>query len=167
MPLYRVVCLVKVNRIYGNICFSKLLQRVVGGEDQFVTLNILTPGTNHVRASAAEVMSFTCVNVHHMSICDKLKILAGQLLCQEDARSNHYDGLRSLFAKLLNGIKNTNVGFTTASRKNTDALGNLAQGIKSDLLMGAKLEQGLRCVWDYCSRKGSPKEPPVPVMKLD
>jgi hypothetical protein len=34
------------------------------------------------------------------------------------------------------------------------------------LLMGAKLEQDLRCVWDYYSRKGSPQEPHVPLMKL-
>ena len=166
MPLYRVVCFVKVDRIYSNICLGKLLQRVVGSEDQFVTFYILPPGTNYIRASAAEVMSFTCVNVHHMSICDELKVLTGQLLCQEDARCHNYDSLRSLFEKLLNGIKNTNVGFTTASRENTDALGNLAQGIKSDLLMRAKLEQGLRCVWDYYSRKGSPKEPPVPLEEL-
>jgi hypothetical protein len=34
-------------------------------------------------------------------------------------------------------------------------------------LMGAKLEQGLRCVWDYYSRKGSHKGTPVPVDQLD
>lgn len=155
MPLYRVVCFVKVDRIYSNICLSKLLQRVVSSEDQFVTFNILPPGTNYIRACTAEVMSLTSMNVHHMSTGDKLKILARQLLCQENAGCHHYDSLRSLFEKLLNGIKNTNVGFTTASRKNTDALGNLAQGIKSNLLMRAKLKQGLLCVWDYYSRKGS------------
>jgi hypothetical protein len=42
----------------------------------------------------------------------------------------------------------------------------LLQSIQCILLVGTKLNHVLHCVWNYYSRKGSPKEPPVPVLKV-
>jgi len=112
-------------------------------------------------------MSFTCVNVHHVSVGDKLKVFTRQLLRQEDARRHHYDGFGSIRLKLLQGIKDSHVGLTTTRRKHTDAFRMLLKGIQSNLLMRTELNHVLGCVWDYYSRKRGPEEPLVPLMKLD
>jgi hypothetical protein len=79
------------------------------------------------------------MDVQNLSICDKLKELAGQLLCQEDARSTDYNSLRSIFQKLTNSIKDSDVGLAAASRDNHLTLAVLQQGIQSTLLVGTEL----------------------------
>ncbi len=46
VTLNAIVCLVKVNRIYRDFCTLQLLQRVVGGEDKFVTRSVLGKPVN-------------------------------------------------------------------------------------------------------------------------
>ena len=139
VALNRVVCLIKVDGVNLNVGTLKLLQRVIGGEDQFVTRSVLGKPVNIRRFGRRIVMSLTCMNVHHSCIGDKLKILTGELLCQKNTRSNNYNGLRSLRKKLVDCIKDTYVGLTTTRRKHTDAFRMLLKSIQSILLVGTKL----------------------------
>jgi len=143
VALNRVMCLIKIDSVYLNLCPLQLLQRVVGGEDQFVTRSAGSKPSNITGFGRRIVMRLTTMNVHHRSIGDKLKILTRELLCQQNSRSNHYNGLRGFRQKLIDGIKNTHVGFTTTRRKHTDTLRMLLQSIESILLVGTELHQFL------------------------
>jgi hypothetical protein len=79
------------------------------------------------------------MHVQNSSSRDKLKEFAGQLLCQEDARCHHYDGLRGIRLKLTNCIEDRNVGLPPASRNDYLTNTMLQQGIQSTLLVGTEL----------------------------
>jgi len=141
VTLDRIVRFIEVNGIDLNICLLKTLQGVIGREDQFVAASLIDPVTDLIRASRALVMRFTTMNVQNCSVSDELKILRRELLCQQNARSNNYDqSLTVVIIKLMLGIKDTDVGFTTASRNNDLSFQVLGKGIQSTLLMGAKLD---------------------------
>ena len=146
VPLNTIVCLIKVDGIHLDFCPLKLLQRVIGGENQFVTRSVLGKPVNIRRFGRRIVMSLTTMNVHHSCIGDKLKILRRQLLCQKNTRSNHNNSLRSIRLELLHRIKDTNVGLTTAGRKHTDTFRMLLESIQGILLVGTELNHRSHCV---------------------
>ena len=146
VTLNAVVCLIKVNRIYLDLSTLQLLQRVIGGEDEFVTRSVISKPSNITGFCGRIVMRLTSMNVHHSSICDKLQILTGELLCQQNTGSNHYDGFGGIRFELLHSIKNTHVGLTAACGKDAHPFGVLLESIQGDLLMGAKLNHVLGCV---------------------
>ena len=146
MTLNRVMCLIKVNRIYLDLCTLQLLQRIIGGEDQFVTRNGISKPSNITGFCRRIVMSFTTMNVHHGSISDKLKVFGRQLLCQQNTGSNNYNGFGSFRQKLIDCIKDAHVGLTCSCGKNAYTFRMLLQGIQGILLVGAKLNHVLRCV---------------------
>jgi len=161
MALNRIVCLIKVDGIDLNICLLQALQGVVGGENQFMTRSLIHPVTDLSRASRALVMGFTTMHVQHRGIGDKLQKLARQLLCQEDAGCRHNNGLRSLFEKLTNRIKDRNVGLAAASGDNHLTFQVLGKGIQSTLLVGAKLEHHQASQYRYYTAKNKGTEAPL------
>ena len=167
MTLNRVVCLIHINRIHLNLCTLQLLERIISGEDQFVTRNSIGKPGNITGFGRRIVMCLTRVAVHHSSIRDKLKVLGRQLLCQQNTGRNNYNGLRSIRQKLIDSIKDTYVSFSAACGEDAHPFRMLLKSIESILLMGTELNHVLGCVYDYYSRKRGPEEPLVPVMRLD
>jgi len=118
------------------------------------------------RFGGALVMGFTAVNMQHSNVGDKLKILGRQLLRQQDAGAAHYNGLGGIRLKLTQSISNTHKSLTRTSGHNHLPLGILKQSIQSALLVRSELDHRSHRVWNYYSKKRSPKELLVPVMKL-
>jgi len=135
----RVVCLVKVDSIYLNICLLKTMKRMIGGENQLVLVGTTRPVVNLSRFGGAEVVSLTRMNVKNSSSRDKLKILRTQLLCQQNAGRDHHNGLRGIRLKLTHGIKDTHIGLTAASGKHTDTFVVLGESVKCLLLVRTEL----------------------------
>ena len=129
MTLNAIVCLVKVDSIHLNICINQTLQRVVGGENQLMLVGTTTPVMNLIGFGRAEVMRFTRMNVKHSNASDELQILTGELLGKQNARSNHYNSLRSVSLKLTHSIEDSHVGLTAASGEHTDTLRMLSESI--------------------------------------
>jgi len=111
-------------------------------------------------------VSFAAVNVENLSVGDKLQKLTGQLLCQENARSNHHNGLRSFRLQLTQSIVDHLQSLTTASGDNDLTLSVLCHCSDSTFLMGAELNHRSHRVWEYYSTKRGPAGPRVPVMKV-
>jgi hypothetical protein len=93
-----IVRFIKVNGIDFNICLLNFVQGVISGEDNAgitSSASNISKQMNLICFSAAEVMSLTTVNVHHMNILgvNQLKELRAQLLSKQNARSNHNKGL--------------------------------------------------------------------------
>jgi hypothetical protein len=99
--------------------------------------------------------------VKHGSVSDKLQILAGQLLCQEDARSDHHNSLRSGRLENPQSIKDTHVGLAAACGKHTDAFEMLSKGIQSNLLVRAQLEHRFAFQYRYYTAKNKGTEAPL------
>jgi hypothetical protein len=81
-------------------------------------------------------MSFATVNVHHVSLVNKLQKLTGELLCQQNARGAHNNGLRfGRFFDATHGIKDHDQGFAATSGHNdlTKRVGG--ESIKGSLLV--------------------------------
>ena len=129
---------------------------MIGSKDQFVTFCGFYPRTNHIWTSAVEVTSLTTVDMQNTSIGNKLQEFAGQLLCQKDTRSNHNNGLRSLFQKLTDSVKDSNVGLARTSRHDDLTTQVLNECIQSTLLVRTELDHGFQCVWAYYSSKKGP-----------
>jgi hypothetical protein len=140
VTLNGIVCFIEVNGINVKVCLLQALQRVVGGENQLMLVGTAGPVINLGRFGGALVMSLTTMNVQNSSSRDKLKKLTGQLLCQKNPRSNHYDGFRSISLKLTQSIKDSDIGLATPGRNNHLTFGMLGKGIQSTLLVGAKRE---------------------------
>ena len=79
--------------------------------------NRLNKEFNLVRLSATEMMCFTAVTVTHMGPCsrDLLHELLTKLVCQQNARCNNNNGLRTS-AEGTECILNHDERFTTTSR---------------------------------------------------
>lgn len=112
---------------------------MIGSKDQFMTFCGFYPRTNRIWTSAAEVTSLTTVNMQYRSVGNKLQKLRGQLLCQKDSWSNHNNGLRSLFQKLTDGIKDSNVSLAATSGHDNLTDQVLCHGIQSTLLVRSEL----------------------------
>jgi hypothetical protein len=65
VALNRVVCLIKVDGVNLNVGTLKLLQRVIGREDKFVTRSVLGKPANIRRFGEEFVMSFSTMNVQN------------------------------------------------------------------------------------------------------
>ena len=140
------MCLIKVNRIHLDLCTLQLLQRVIGGEDQFVTRIFFYPSTNYIWFGATEMPSFSRMHVHHRSISDKLQKFSRQLLTQKNSRSNDYNSFGIGILKLPNSIKNHRRSFPCPSWHHKHSFAVICHGIQSILLVGTKLNHVLHCV---------------------
>ena len=166
VTLDRIVRFIKVNAIDIDLCFHQARQRMVGSEDQLLAICLLTPVTNDSRASAAEMMSLTTVNVHNCNVSVKLKKLGRQLLSKQNTRSNYNNNTTITGIKIFKGVLDHTHGLATTRRDDDLTLVVRKHSGKCFLLMGSELNHRSHRVWDYYSRKRSPKEPLVPLEEL-
>ena len=127
VTLHRVVCFIKVNCVYFDVCINNTMQRMISGKDDAIFTHTpcsVSEDVNLLGICSREVMSFTTVNVHHMRICrgDNLQKLTAKLLCKENTRSNNNSGVTTL--RLLNvcSILNHTHRFATTSGNNNLSL---------------------------------------------
>ena len=125
------------------------------------------PVGNQCRFCTAEVLSFTTVNVINSSVVNNLQKLLTELFCKQNTRSNNNNGGRTNLIKLLLSIVDHTQSLATTRGDDDLTLVVLLHRFQCFLLVGAKGDQVVSCsVWIYYSRKGSPKEPPVPLEEL-
>jgi hypothetical protein len=96
------------------------MKRIIGGEDKFVTRNVLVPSADYVGFGRRKVMRLSRVNMKNRSVGDKLQILAGELLTQENTWRNNYNCLWDVRLELTNSIKDTHVSFSATCWKYAD-----------------------------------------------
>jgi hypothetical protein len=140
---------VEVNGIYGDICPLKLMKRIIGGEDKFVTQNVLVPSADYVGFGRRIVMRLSRVNMKNRSVGDELQILAGELLAQENTGTNHNNSLWFRVRKLTNSIKDTHVSFSRAGWHHYNTFRMLLESIQGSLLVRAKLEHHQSIQYSY------------------
>jgi len=164
ITLDRVMRFIKVNAIDIDLCFHQARKRVIGGEDQLLTVCLLTPITDNGRFGAAEVMSLTTVNMHDCNVSMKLKKLSRQLLSKQNTGSDYNDNTTITSIKIFLRILDHTHGLTTAGRNDDLTLVKCQHRIQSILLVWSELDHRSHRVWDYYSTMGP--LPMVPVTLL-
>ena len=139
-----VMCFVKVSTVNVNARINNTTQRMIGGKDD-AGLTCCTGSVveqrNLVTLGGAEVLSLTAVNMTNMSISgvNLLHELLAQLVCQQDTRSNHNNGLRTV-SEQTQRVTDHDKGLATASRHDDLTLAVPCHGVQRTLLVRAKGE---------------------------
>jgi len=145
VTLNRIVRFIKVNGIDFNICLLQTMQRMIGGEDNYILTSSPCSVDEQVdltRVSGREVMSFTTVNMKNMSIgsINVLQELRAKLFCQQNTRSNNNSSHTVVdILTVDNQIVEHNWGFTAASRNHDLTLVKCQHRVQSILLVGTEL----------------------------
>ena len=116
VTLDRVMRFIKIDTIDIDLCFHQARQRVIGSEDQLLAVCLLTPVTDQSRASGAEVMGLTTMNVHHCNVSVKLKKLSRELLSKQNTGSNHNHDTTIASIKIFLRILDHTHGLATTRR---------------------------------------------------
>ena len=129
-----VMCFVKVSTINVNARINNTTQRMIGGKDDAgltCYAGSVVEQRNLVTLGGAEVISFTTVNMTNMSISgvNLLHELLTQLVCQQDTRSNHNNGLRTV-SEQTQRVTDHDKGLATASRHDDLTLAVPCHGVQ-------------------------------------
>ena len=149
VTLNRIVRFIEINGIDFNICLLQTMQRMIGGEDDYILTSSpcsVDEQVNLTRVSGRKVMSLTTMNVKNMSIgsVNVLQKLRAQLFCQQNTRSNNNSSHTVVdILAVDNHIVEHNWGFTTASGDDNLPLVKCQHGIQSILLVGSELHHFL------------------------
>ncbi len=138
-----IVRFIKVNAVNVDVRLLKTGQRVIGSEDQLLAICLLRPVVNNSRASAAEVMSLTTMNVHHSNISVKFKKLSRELLGKQDTRSNYNNDSSIISIQIIKRILDHAHSLTTARRNDDLTLLKRQHSVSSILLVGTELHHFL------------------------
>ena len=135
VTLNGVVCFIKVDRINADTRLNNLLQRMICGEDQLLAICLPTPVFDKRRFGAAEVLSFTTMNMIDCNIINMLKKLLTELLSKKNTRSNNNGDTMTATIQI---ILNHTDGFTTTRGDDDLSFVVLQHCVNRSLLMWAK-----------------------------